>query len=79
MNNAGPLQIRAAQFAQAAGFDLNRVALKVKESPACSRRQTTIPAYDVSVRVEGATRGRHIGTILLFDWPTEEFRAWMAR
>lgn len=79
MNNAGPLQIRAAQFAQAAGFDLNRIALKVKESPACSRRQTTIPAYDVSVRVEGAARGRHIGTILLFDSPTEEFRDWLAR
>lgn len=79
MNNAGPLQIRAAQFAQAAGFDLSRVMLKIKESPACSRRQTTIPAYDVYVRVEGATRSRHIGTILIFNWPAEEFRAWLAR
>jgi hypothetical protein len=58
----------AQAFVRAAGFDLAAVDIKVKESPACRRRQTDRPAYDVWVRPHGASRGRQVGTVI-FDVP----------
>lgn len=48
-----------AQYANGLPF-----ACKVKESPACRRNQTAMPAYDVWVRVGDSTRGRHVATIV---------------
>ena len=39
-------------------------SIKIKESPACRRDQTRMPAFDVWVKPEGAARGRHLFTVV---------------
>jgi len=56
--------LRETAQALAADAGFATAAIKVKEAPACSRRQTEWPAFDVFVKPEGAQRGRHLFTIV---------------
>lgn len=56
----------AAELVAQAGFVLANVEIKLKESPACTRRLTDLPASDVYVRTVGSKRGKHVLTVVIF-------------
>lgn len=46
---------------------------KTKESPACRRDQTRLPAWDVWAKAPSAKRGTHVFTVVLFPNERGEF------